>query len=123
MLQLLLPGGRQSIRRSNEEQLLMIPNLQFTTEEEFLEQMQKHAYAIHIRILDAIEIALLTGETDPLIAFLNDDYEMHLPITDWIRNLEQTLMYFEAQEEYDKCQDVVDLTKKVKTFLGKDLVN
>ena len=101
----------------------MIPNLQFTTEEEFLEQMQEHAYAIHIRILDAIEIALLTGETDPLIAFLNDDYEMHLPITDWIRNLEQTLLYFETEEDYDKCQDVVDLIKKVKTFLGKDSVN
>ena len=101
----------------------MIPNLQFTTEEEFLEQMQTHAYAIHIRILDAIEIALLTGETDPLIAFLNDDYEMHLPITDWIRNLEQTLLYFETEEDYDKCQDVVDLIKKVKTFLGKDSVN
>jgi len=101
----------------------MIPNLQFTTEEEFLEQMQEHAYAIHIRILDAIEIALLTGETDPLIAFLNDDYEMHLPIKDWIRNLEQTLLYFEAEEDYDRCKDVVTLTNKVKTFLGKDLVN
>ena len=101
----------------------MIPNLQFTTEEEFLEQMQTHAYAIHIRILDAIEIALLTGETDPLIAFLNDDFEMHLPITDWIRNLEQTLLYFEATEEYDMCKKVVTLTNKVKTFLGKDLVN
>ena len=101
----------------------MIPNLQFTTEEEFLEQMQEHAYAIHIRILDAIEIALLTGETDPLIAFLNDDYEMHLPVKDWIRNLEQTLLYFEAEEDYDRCKDVVTLTNKVKTFLGKDLVN
>ena len=101
----------------------MIPNLQFTTEEEFLEQMQEHARAIHIRIMEAIEIALLTGDTDPLIAFLNDDYEMHLPITDWIRNLEQTLLYFEAEEDYDKCQEVVSLTKKVKTFLGKDLVN
>ena len=102
---------------------MQIPNIIFTTEEEFLEQMQEHSRAIHIRILDAIEIALLTGETEPLIAFLNDDYEMHLPIKDWIRNLEQTLLYFEAEEDYDKCQDVVDLTNKVKTFLGKDLVN
>ena len=101
----------------------MIPNLQFSTEDEFLEQMQEHAYAIHIRIMDAIDVSLLTGETDPLIAYLNDDYEMRLPIIDWLRNLEQTLMYFEAVEEYDKCQEVVELTKKVETFLGKDLVN
>jgi hypothetical protein len=101
----------------------MIPNLQFSTEDEFLEQMQEHAHAIHARILDAIEVSMLTGETDPLIAFLNDDYEMRLPIIDWIRNLEQTLMYFESVEDYDTCQDVVDLIKKVKTFLGKDLVN
>jgi hypothetical protein len=32
-------------------------------------------------------------------------------------------MYFEMVEEYDKCQEVVELTKKVETFLGKDLVN
>ena len=101
----------------------MIPNLQFSTEDEFLEQMQEHAYAIHIRILDAIEVSMLTGETDPLIAYLNGDYEMRLPIVDWLRNLEQTLMYFESIEDYDTCQDVVDLTKKVETFLGKDLVN
>ena len=48
---------------------------------------------------------------------------MRLPIVDWLRNLEQTLMYFEMIEEYDKCQEVVELTKKVETFLGKDLVN
>ena len=101
----------------------MIPNLQFESEDEFLEQMQEHAHAIHVRIMDAIDVSLLTGETDPLIAYLNSDYEMRLPIVDWLRNLEQTLMYFEMVEEYDKCQDVVDLTKKVKTFLGKDLVN
>ena len=102
---------------------MQIPNIIFTTEEEFLEQMQEHAHAIHIRILDAIEVAMLTYEPDPLIAYLNDDFEMRLPMTDWIRNLEQTLLFFEAEEDYDKCQDVVDLTKKVKTFLGKDLVN
>ena len=101
----------------------MIPNLQFESEDEFLEQMQEHARAIHVRIMDAIDVSLLTGETDPLIAYLNGDYEMRLPIVDWLRNLEQTLMYFEMVEEYDKCQEVVELTKKVKTFLGKDLVN
>ena len=101
----------------------MIPNLQFESEDEFLEQMQEHARAIHVRIMDAIDVSLLTGETDPLIAYLNGDYEMRLPIVDWLRNLEQTLMYFEMIEEYDKCQEVVELTKKVKTFLGKDLVN
>ena len=101
----------------------MIPNIQFESEDEFLEQMQEHARAIHVRIMDAIDVSLLTGETDPLIAYLNGDYEMRLPIVDWLRNLEQTLMYFEMVEEYDKCQEVVELTNKVKTFLGKDLVN
>ena len=102
---------------------MIIPNLQFETEAEFLEQMQEHSHDIHLRIMEAIDIALLTGETDPLIAFLNDDYEMRLPINDWIRNLEQTLLYFEAIEDYDQCKLVVALTNKVKTFLGKDLAN
>jgi hypothetical protein len=101
----------------------MIPNLHFSTEEEFLEQMQEHEHAIHTRILDAVEVALLTRETDLLIAFLNDDYEMRLPITDWLTNLEQTLAYFEALEDYTKCKEIVNLTNNVKTFLGKDLDN
>jgi hypothetical protein len=31
--------------------------------------------------------------------------------------------YFEYTEDYDMCKKVVTLTNKVKTFLGKDLVN
>ena len=43
-------------------------------------------------------------------------------------NHEKYLQWIEVEniemiEEYDKCQEVVELTKKVETFLGKDLVN
>tara|TARA_R100001244_G_C5085874_1_gene115162 strand:+ start:95 stop:352 length:258 start_codon:yes stop_codon:yes gene_type:complete len=85
--------------------------------------MHDHALDINLRILDAIETALLTYESDPLIAYLNDDYELRLDSTEWINNLEHVLKYFEAIEDYDKCTMVVTLLNKVKTFLGKDLVN
>lgn len=85
--------------------------------------MHANALDINLRILDAIETALLTYEIDPVIAYLNEDYELRLDRTEWINNLEHVLEYFEAIEDYNKCTAVVTLLKKVKTFLGKDLVN
>jgi len=100
-----------------------IPNINFTTEEEFIDQMYENAHDINVRMLIAIEMAMLIYDYEPVIAYLNDDYELRLEHTEWINNLERTLEYFEGTEEYDKCIETVTLLKKVKTFLGKDLVN
>jgi len=101
----------------------MIPNIYFETEQEFIEQMYVNAYVINLRILEAIELGIVLNELDPIIAYLNDDYELRLEHTDWINNLERVLEYFEEMEEYNRCTSIVKLSKKVKTFLGKDLVN
>jgi len=100
-----------------------IPNLYFETKEEFLEQLEVHAHVINLHVLAALEVAMLINEFDPIIAYLNDEYELRLEHTDWIGNLENTLVYFEEIEDYDTCETVITLLKKVETFLGKDLVN
>tara|TARA_B100000497_G_C7401036_1_gene254117 strand:- start:201 stop:506 length:306 start_codon:yes stop_codon:yes gene_type:complete len=101
----------------------MIPNIHFESEEEFIEQMYEHAHVINISTMDAIEMAMLTYESDPVIAHLNDDYELRLESGEWLTNLDRVREYFEYTEDYDMCKKVVTLTNKVKTFLGKDLVN
>tara|TARA_R110000744_G_scaffold44168_1_gene98680 strand:+ start:131 stop:439 length:309 start_codon:yes stop_codon:yes gene_type:complete len=100
-----------------------IPNIYFESKDEFIEQMNVHAHTINLHMIATLEVAILINEYDPIIAYLNDDYELRLEHTDWITNLENTLIYFEEIEDYVTCDIVVTLIKKVETFLGKDLVN
>ena len=93
------------------------PTIKYDSESQFRTAMDEHAYAIHTRTLYAIDKAFNTDNDYVVIAYLEtDDHvaELGAPIDIWIDNLEKTLDYFEEIEDYTKCQEVVQLIKKLQ---------
>ena len=95
-----------------------IPTIKYESESQFRTAMDKHAHDIHIRTLYGIKEALRIKEDYVVIAYLEtDDHhaELGAPIDIWTDNLEKSLSYFEEIEDYTRCQEVVDLIKKLNT--------
>ena len=95
---------------------MKIPKLIFNSESDFTLEMSKHAYKIHCRTLYAIAHAYNTNEDYVTIAIIQtgeDEAELGCPDDAWIDNLEKSLDYFEEIEDYTKCQEVVQLIKKL----------
>jgi hypothetical protein len=96
---------------------MKVPHIKYESEEQFRTAMDKHAREIHTRTLYAINKALKTNEDYVVIAYLEtDDHvaELGAPDDIWIDNLEKSLDYFEEIEDYIKCQEVVQLIKKLQ---------
>ena len=97
---------------------MKIPTIKYESEEHFATAMSNHAYDIHMRTLYAINKALNTNNDYVTIAYIeSDDHTAELGAPDdiWIDNLEKSLDYFEEIEDYSKCQEVVELIKKLNT--------
>ena len=95
---------------------MKIPTIKYKSQEHFATAMSDHAYDIHIRTLYGINKAFNTNDDYVTIAYLQtDDHEAELGIPDdvWIDNLEKSLDYFEEIEDYTRCQEVVELIKKL----------
>ena len=63
-----------------------------------------------------IKEALQSKEDYIVIAYLETDddvAELGAPNDIWVDNLEKTLDYFEEIEDYTRCQEVVQLIKKL----------
>ena len=96
---------------------MKIPTIKYESESQFRTAMDKHAYDIHTRTLYGIKEALRIKEDYVVIAYLetNDHVaELGAPYDIWIDNLEKSLDYFEEIEDYTKCQEVVQLIKKLR---------
>tara|TARA_R100001015_G_C4515313_1_gene85816 strand:- start:39 stop:332 length:294 start_codon:yes stop_codon:yes gene_type:complete len=96
---------------------MKIPTIKYKSESEFRMEMDKHAYDIHMRTLYGIKKALNNNLIYVVIAYLEtDDHvaELGAPDDIWIDNLEKTLSYFEEIEDYERCQEVVELIEKLK---------
>lgn len=96
---------------------MYIPTIKYKSEAQFTTAMTDHAYDIHMRTLYGIDKAFNTNEDYVVIAYLQtDDSQAELGVPDdaWIDNLEKSLDYFEEIEDYTKCQEVVQLIKKLK---------
>ena len=94
-----------------------IPTIKFKTDEQFREEMDNNAYDIHMRTLYGIDYAFNTNEDYVTIAIIQTDThesEIGAPEDVWIDNLEKSLDYFEEIEDYTKCQEVVQLLKKLR---------
>ena len=93
-----------------------IPTIRYESEEQFRMAMDNNAYDIHMRTLYGIKEALRIKEDYVTIAYLEtDDHhaELGAPIDIWTDNLEKSLDYFEEIEDYKRCQEVVELIKKL----------
>jgi hypothetical protein len=78
--------------------------------------MDKHAFEIHMRTLYGIKEALRIKEDYITIAYLETNEhvaELGAPKDIWIDNLGKSLDYFEEIEDYKRCQEVVELIKKL----------
>ena len=96
---------------------MKVPHIKYESEEQFRTAMDEHAHLIHTRTLYAINKALKTNEDYVVIAYLKTDAqvaELGAPEHIWIDNLEKSLDYFEEIEDYTKCQEVVQLIKKLR---------
>ena len=94
-----------------------IPTIKYESESQFRTAMDKHAHEIHMRTLYGIKEALQSKEDYIVIAYLETDdtvAELGAPDDIWIDNLEKSLDYFEEIEDYTRCQEVVDLIKKLQ---------
>jgi hypothetical protein len=96
---------------------MYIPTIKYESQEQFTTAMSEHAHDIHMRTLYGIENAFNTDNDYVIIAYLETDNavaELGVPDDVWIDNLEKSLDYFEEIEDYTKCQEVVQLIKKLK---------
>jgi len=96
---------------------MYIPTIKYESESQFTMAMDKHAYEIHMRTLYGIKEALRIKEDYIVVAYLetnNHVAELGAPNDIWIDNLGKTLDYFEEIEDYERCQEVVDLIKILK---------
>ena len=97
---------------------MKIPTIKYKSESEFRMEMDKHAYEIHMRTLYGIKEALRIKEDYIVVAYLetnNHVAELGAPDDIWIDNLGKSLDYFEEIEDYERCQEVVDLIKRLKS--------
>jgi len=97
---------------------MYIPTIKYESEEQFRMAMDKNAYDIHMRTLYGIREALRIKEDYVTIAYLEtEDHvaELGAPIDIWPDNLEKSLEYFEEIEDYSRCQEIVDLIKRLNT--------
>ena len=97
---------------------MKIPTIKYKSESEFRTAMDDYAHDIHMRTLYGIKEALRIKEDYVVIAYLetnNHVAELGAPIDIWTDNLEKSLDYFEEIEDYTRCQEVVDLIKKLNT--------
>jgi len=97
---------------------MYIPTIKYESESQFTTAMDRHAYEIHMRTLYGIKEALRIKEDYIVIAYLEtEDHvaELGAPNDIWIDNLGKSLDYFEEIEDYKRCQEVVDLIKKLNT--------
>ena len=96
---------------------MKIPTIKYNSEEQFRTALDNNAYDIHMRTLYGIDKAFNTNDDYVTIAYLETDNhvaELGIPDDVWIDNLEKSLDYFEEIEDYTKCQEVVQLIKKLK---------
>ena len=96
---------------------MKIPTIKYESKEQFATAMADHAHDIHMRTLYGIDKAFNTNNDYVTIAYLETDdtvAELGAPEDIWIDNLERTLDYFEEIEDYTRCQEVVQLIKKLK---------
>ena len=97
---------------------MYIPTIKYESESQFRSAMDNNAYDIHMRTLYGIKEALRIKEDYVTIAYLEtDDHhaELGAPIDIWPDNLEKSLEYFEEIEDYSRCQEVVDLIKRLNS--------
>jgi hypothetical protein len=95
---------------------MKIPTIKYESESQFRTAMEDHAHDIHMRTLYGIKEALQSKEDYIVIAYLETDddvAELGAPNDIWVDNLEKTLDYFEEIEDYTRCQEVVQLIKKL----------
>ena len=96
---------------------MYIPTIKYESQEQFATAMADSAYDIHMRTLYGIDKAFNTNNDYVTIAYLETDdtvAELGAPEEIWIDNLEKSLDYFEEIEDYTKCQEVVQLLKKLR---------
>ena len=96
---------------------MKIPTIKYESEEQFATAMSNNAHDIHMRTLYGIDKAFNTNNDYVTIAYLETDdtvAELGAPEEIWIDNLEKSLDYFEEIEDYTKCQEVVQLLKKLR---------
>ena len=97
---------------------MKIPTIKYESEEQFRLAMDTHAHDIHMRTLYGIKEALRIKEDYIVIAYLEtEDHQAELgaPSDIWTDNLRKSLDYFEEIEDYTRCQEVVELIKKLNT--------
>ena len=95
---------------------MKIPTIKYESESQFRTAMEDHAHDINMRTLYGIKEALQSKEDYIVIAYLETDddvAELGAPNDIWVDNLEKTLDYFEEIEDYTRCQEVVQLIKKL----------
>ncbi len=96
---------------------MYIPTIKYESQEQFATAMADSAYDIHMRTLYGIDKAFNTNNDYVTIAYLETDghqAELGVPDDVWTDNLEKSLDYFEEIEDYTRCQEVVELIKKLK---------
>jgi len=95
---------------------MYIPTIIFESDEQFSTAMADNAYDIHMRTLYGIDNAYNTNNDYVTIAIVqtgDKEAELGSPREVWIDNLQGTLTYFEGIEDYTRCQEVVQLIKKL----------
>jgi len=82
------------------------------------EVFENHKSEIYYQILTSIQENYSTLHSDPIqilkISTELVDYSINLDRNKFITSLNKCIKFFESTEEYEKCQECVDLISKIK---------
>jgi len=101
-----------------------IPVKNFLTNEDFQEFIEKEKEWIYFRVIEAIEKSFFEGSdcADIMEAKIADPMskiQMKSEIYEWCNSLKLALKWFEKEENYEKCGEILKLIRDIEEYLSK----
>ena len=92
-------------------------NAKFLLKDDFEMYLHKHYDLFFRRILEHVTNRIDGGEDEDLLCWIKDEnkelYELRLPESGFDKALKQAWKYFETIEEFETCQLVKELKKRI----------
>jgi hypothetical protein len=101
---------------------LKVPLKTFATKEEFQAFVTNEKEWMYNRIVDAISLSYKKGwlEAKIMEARIEETMSvitMNSEMDDWVESLSLALKWYENQEKYEKCSEILTMIKEIKNYI------
>jgi hypothetical protein len=91
----------------------------FSNEDDEKDFLKNRKWLIHSLIIESIKKSI-SENLESIVVFRiinpvsNFIMTSEIKKSDWLGSLEKSLSYYESVEEYEKCEEIIELIKKIK---------